>query len=372
MIRVFEEHHEAYFAWKEAGIRGAWCWHVDAHLDVGREADPARLGNAFVPWGGLNCGNYLYLAIQEGIVGRLTWVVPPDLPVGSLLRWTREHVNGWFDLTVEESVGLRLEDGYVTGTVLGIRFDVGTAAALPVPTEPVLLDVDLDYYVTQTGEQWSAPGDFPPSLYTTVAWSVKGGWLPPSLRHLASPWVEDTSGYEGDALDRAAACVRFKRYEEALALLGSGVEAGYLRGTCFYHLGQHEQALATWRLLLEEELPVDGRAYVLGLASEAACTLDRPQEALGYAEEALALREDYRLYWASAAAYEKSGALRQATQQVRRALRLAEPYVFGLQMRAALARLYKKQEKHGLASLELAILEKADLGGDFRPLTLLR
>jgi len=372
LIRVFEEHHDAYFAWKEAGIRGAWCWHVDAHLDIGREADPARLGNAFVPWGGLNCGNYLYLAIREGIVGRLTWVIPPDLPVGSLLRWTREHVNGWFDLTVEESVGLRLEDGYVTGTVLGIRFDVGTADKLPVPDEPVLLDVDLDYYVTQQGEQWSSPGSFPPAVFTTVAWSVKGGWLPPSLRHLASFWVSDTSGYAGEPLDEAASLVRFKRYEEALGLLGSSIEERYLRGTCFYHLRRFEAALEEWEALLALELPADGRAYVLGLASEALNTLDRPQEALARAEEALALREDYRLYWAAAAAHEKLGALRPATQQVRRALRLAEPYVFGLQMRAALARLYKKQDKNGLASLELAILEKADLGGDFRPVTLLR
>lgn len=325
-----------------------------------------------MPWGGLNCGNYLYAAIQEGTVGRLTWVIPPDLPVGSLLRWTREHVNGWFDLTVEESVGLRLVDGYVTGTVLGIRFDVGTAAALPSPSEKVLLDVDLDYFVTQTGELWAEPTSFPPSDFTTIAYSVKGGWLPPALRRLASFWGVDFHGYAGDALDRAAALVRFKRYEEALGLLGTTVEERYLRGTACFHLGRHDDALREWEALLELDLPPDGRAYVAGLASEALCTLDSPSQALRYAEEALALREDYRLYWASAAAYEKLGALRQATQQVRRALRLAEPYVFGLQMRAALARLYKKQEKHGLASLELAILAKADLGGDFRPLTLLR
>ncbi len=325
-----------------------------------------------MPWGGLNCGNYLYAAIQEGIVGRLTWVIPPDLPVGSLLRWTRDHLNGWFDLTVEESVGLQLVDGYVTGTVLGVRFDVGTAAALPFPSEKVLLDVDLDYFVTQQGELWAEPTSFPASDFTTVAYSVKGGWLPPSLRRLASFWVADTSGYEGNALDQAAALLRLKRYDEALPLLGTSVEERYLRGTAAFHLGRHEDALHEWEALLSEALPNDGRAYVAGLASEALVTLDRPSEALRYAEEALALREDYRLYWASAAAYEKLGALRQATQQVRRALRLAEPYVFGLQMRAALARLYKKQEKHGLASLELGLLAQADLGGDFRPLTLLR
>ena len=81
-----EEHHEAYFLWKNLGIQGAWCWHFDAHLDIGREgltearmaalvdcrspaeaAQVGALGNCYLPWGGLHCGNYLYPAIKEGI-----------------------------------------------------------------------------------------------------------------------------------------------------------------------------------------------------------------------------------------------------------------------------------------------------------------
>ena len=32
-----EDHSQAYFVWKQADIKSAWCWHVDAHLDIGRD-----------------------------------------------------------------------------------------------------------------------------------------------------------------------------------------------------------------------------------------------------------------------------------------------------------------------------------------------
>lgn len=390
-----EEHCEAYFAWKRAGIREAWCWHVDAHLDIGRDGlDEGTLaalaecdgyseaqqrglcGDPFLPWGGLNCGNYLYAAIRQGIVGRLTWVIPPDLPVGGLLSWARNHLNGWLDLEIAESVALKERQGYVAGTLLGIPFWVGPAEALPPPDEPVLLDIDLDYFLTTRGELWAESQAFPPACFTTVAYSVKGGYLPPEHRRLAAPWVEDSAGYQPDEIDRAAGLVRLLRYDEAIELLKEqpGIPAGYLLGTCYHHQARHDLALQTWRrMLADPDLPPAARAYLSGLASEALCRLERPREALEYALAAQSYVEpDYRLYWAAAAAHEKLGELRQATQMVRRGLRLAEPYMFSLQMRLVLARLYKMQDKHGLARLELEQLARADLGGELRPLTLLR
>lgn len=91
-------------------------------------------------------------------------------------------------------------------------------------------------------------------------------------------------------------------------------------------------------MLERGDVPAEGRAYLLGLASETLCRLDLPQQALDYALQAQqAVELDYRLYWAAAAALEKMGDLRQATQMIRRGLRLAEPYLFGLQMRLVLA-----------------------------------
>jgi len=399
-IVAMEEHCEALFAWKAAAIQDAWCWHMDAHLDVGRDGlsgpvlerlancdtylsarQQGLCGNAYLPWGGLHCGNYLYAAIQQGIVSRLTWVLPPDLP-GPLLRsWAQEHVNGWLDLTVDEWVSLGEEQGYVSGTLLGIPFQLGVAEALPRPGRAVLLDVDLDYFLTQQGQIWQdpkacSPSDFPPSLLTTVAYSVVGGYTPTAFRHLAGYWLDPVEGYQATPLDEAAGLLRQKRYAEALSRLASesSLEAGYIRGTCYHHLQNFGRALECWQdLLSRSHLHPEGRAYLLGLACETLCQLDRPAEGL---EQALLAQQlvppDYRLYWTAALALEKMGDLRPATQMLRRGLRLAEPYVFGLQMRLVLARLYRKQKKEGLARLELALLEKADRGGQMRALTLLR
>lgn len=400
-----EEHCEAYFAWKRAGIKDAWCWHVDAHLDIGTdglgserlsqlapcqshaEARSAGLcGNSYLPWGGLHCGNYLYPAIQEGIVGKLTWVIPPGIIEGRLLSWSREHLNGWFDLSLAECDGLQELKGRVEGTLLGIPFEMGTVENLELPGEPVLFDLDIDYFLTAEEEVWWPAEELAAlvkplkSLYTTVAYSVKGGYTPTELRTLAAPFIEgSTEGYSGTPLDRAAGMVRAQRHQDAVPVLKElrsthPVEAGYLLGSCHHHLGQLEEALAAWTELFQLELPPDGRAYLLGLCSEVLCKLERPEEALKLAKEALKLMgdEDYRYHWACAAAYDKMNQPRRALQALRRTLKLAEPYLFGLRARSTLARIYRAQGKEGLAKIELAKLAASDSMGVFKPLTLLR
>lgn len=389
-----EDHSQAYWAWKKAGVHGAWCWHVDAHLDLGQDGltsavlDELRLasaprpelqGNAYLPWGGLHCGNYLLPAIREGMVSRLTWVIPPWLAEGRLLSWAREHLLGWLDLTLSEWAALHESEGVVRGTLVGIPFEVGTAERLRLPEELVLLDVDLDYWVTEAGEVWQDPAELrlPPSLLTTVAYSVRGGYLPDGCRSLGERFFPaGTEGLTATALDRAAALVRQHRHAEAIPALRElepSVEATYLRGTSHHHLGQSEEALACWKWLSRQELPVDGRAYVGGLCAETLCALGRPEEAREYALQSQRLApDDYRYFWALAQAQEQCDDLREATRTLRRGLALAEPYVFGLQMRLALARLYRRQDKGGLARIELERLERADVTGELRPLTLLR
>jgi hypothetical protein len=372
---LMEDHSQAYFAWKRAGLRDRWCWHVDAHLDIGRDGlDAGTLeallpalepmaelsGNAYVPWGGLNCGNYLYAAIRHRLVGRLTWVIPPDLPQGNLLQWARAHVNGWLDLTLDESASFRDAGGYVEGRLLGIPFQAGTAEALPQPDQPVLLDVDLDYYLDAKGRVWSQPpGPLPESLCTTVAYSVLGGYTPTSERRLAAPWTKDwADGYQGNALDQAAQHVRWRQFQPGLDCLSGdhSLNAEYLRGTCQHHLAEYQPALATWNRLIPQ-LPPQGQAYLAGLASELLCThLKQPAPALEYARRGLQLVEDYRLYYAAAVALELLDQPRQAAQMLRRGLRLAEGLVISQKMRYLLARLYRKQGKDGLARLELAQL----------------
>ncbi|MBS2037831.1 hypothetical protein JST97_22795 [bacterium] len=372
-----EDHSQAYFAWKQAGFRGQWCWHVDAHLDIGRDGLDAQTldrlrdcrvwtaelsGNAYVPWGGLNCGNYLYAAIQHGMVGRLTWVIPPDLPQGALLSWGRAHLNGWLDLTLQESDGLHDAGGYLQGTLLGIPFQLGTAEALPFPDQAVLLDIDLDYYLDARGQVWrQPPGPLPESLCTTVAYSVLGGYTPTHHRSLAACWTQDwQQGYQANSLDQAAQHIRWRQFEAGLNCLqhDRSPNAEYLRGTCQHHLCRYEEALATWQRLMPE-VPPQGQAYLSGLASELLSThLHQPAQALQFAQQGLRIQEDYRLHYAAAVALERLEQPRQATQMLRRALRQAEDLVISQKMRHLLARLYRKQGKDGLAQIELALLRQ--------------
>ncbi|MCA9791161.1 MAG: hypothetical protein KC910_05175 [Candidatus Eremiobacteraeota bacterium] len=403
-VLAMEEHCEAYFAWKRAGFKDVWCYHVDAHLDIGTDGlgqatlaqlaecqslDEARAqgltGNAYLPWGGLHCGNYLYPAIREGIVSGLTWVVPPSVVEGSLLPWTRAHLNGWFDLELGDYRSLRLVDGHVEGIVMGIPFQLGTFETLPRPDRPVLFDLDIDYFLTPTGEVWQEAQEFAEqcdleSLMTTVAYSVVGGYTPTRFRRLAQPFIQGSvEGYEAGPLDEAAALVRFHRYQEALPKLHSllerhPIEATYLSGTCLHNLGQHQEALGVWLGLLDRsDISLDGRLYLGGLCVELAARLDRPEEALELAQRAQqGSPPDYRLCWAAALALEQLGQGLKATRMLRRGLALAAPYLNSLAMRSSLARLYKRQGKAGLAKLELQKLEAEDVTGHFRALTLLR
>ena len=404
-LRVMEEHHDAYFFWKELGIRDAWCWHIDAHLDIGREgltpkrlellsgcesseraAELGSLGNCYLPWGGLHCGNYLYPAIREGLVGRLTWVIPPHLPVGELLEWTRGHLDGWFELTLEEWSSFRLEDGVVRGEALGIPIEVGFWENLPRPEGEVLVDVDIDYFLTEQGEVWRDSTEMAHELKnwkilaTTVAYSVKGGYTPTEHRQLASPFLggSGVDGYVASRLDLATALYRCHQYSEALEALADleepySLESLYYQGSVYQKTEQFGKALESWSQLVERaEIPADGLAYLNGLCAEMCLKLERFDEAIKYATQGKKLApSDYRHPWSEAVARENQGDLKLAIKLVRRALRLAENSLFSLKVRLALARLYRRQGRRELSRLELAQLALHDVTGQYRSSTLL-
>ncbi len=414
---AMEEHWEAYFVWKRSGFKGGWCWHVDAHLDISRDGlDPANLkrvaacrsgreareqglmGNSYLPWGGLHCGNYLYPAIEEGMVSRLTWVIPPGLPEGDLLDWSREHLNSWLELSRAEYAELRLEGGRVVGTLLGIPFEMGPLEALdpptPEPGQPLLVDLDIDYFLNEDGTVWGRPESLLEALRPmridclTVAYSVSGGYTPFEHRDLAAPFLfgaaEDRGEmYRETAQDRMVALVRRHQYDRALEQLESEVSEvafdpvvrAYYRGSCLHHLGRFEEAHREWSELLQRTpsgLADDGRAYLEGLCSELALKLGRPEQAAAHARAARRLAPgDYRSLFFEAAATEGLGDLRRATQLLRRSLRLAPDYLFTLNMRLGLVRLYRRQKKEGLAQIELQNLRAQDVTGRFLPQVLL-
>ena len=220
---LFDDHYEAFPLWREAGLSGLTCVHVDAHLDVmedgfnpkileGIKAARTRAeldrfrGDADLPWGGFHCGNYLYPALLDGTVTTLIWLLPREVIKGtSLLDGSRQELQNWVDLTFEEYSSFRFEDGRVEGTLMGCRMVVCTSESFPelsaAEKKNLALDIDVDYFVRLKDDKiWQTPYQLKDALgpiepvALTVAMSCEGGYTPTAERYLGQVCLDLFSG----------------------------------------------------------------------------------------------------------------------------------------------------------------------------------
>lgn len=220
---LFDDHYQAFPLWREAGLKGLTCIHVDAHLDVSCDGfDATSLqgiaeaktsqeleryrGNPSLPWGGFHCGNYLYPALVDGTVTTLIWVVPSGLvDPESMLASARQTLQSWVDLSLEEYTSFKAKPGRVEGVLLGRRFVICTADQMPQLSEAeassIALDIDVDYFIRLKDDTiWQTPyelaailGPIQP-LALTVAISCGGGYTPPFYRFLGKICYDVFSG----------------------------------------------------------------------------------------------------------------------------------------------------------------------------------
>lgn len=262
---LFDDHSEALSLWKEAGLRGLTCLHVDAHLDVmaegftsetlkgiaaaGSGAELARFrGDPRLPWGGLHCGNYLYPALLDGTVTTLIWLLPGHiLKVPSLLEAVRMELASWIDLTFAEDRSLREVEGRIEGELLGRRFVVCTSESMPALSQPqqasLALDIDIDYFVRLSDDRiWQTPHQLHDALGSlrpqalTVALSCDGGYTPVSERFLGKLCLEVFSGQP----ERRRHEMEMMRAGQWEALLARGPEDW--KPSALLHLGRDEEA----------------------------------------------------------------------------------------------------------------------------------
>ncbi len=224
-IHLYENHSSALIAWRRAGVAGRVVLHLDGHADFDWLPDEtvARVAAArpeelsalelhpysvdgetyrrFAIW------NFLYPAVRLGIVRELVWVVPdgtlPDaaaavrLSRGALLERLQR-------VPLEEAATLRIAGRLLEGTLLGVRVLVCELADLPRLEEPVLLDVDLDFFSTASAltqrvlaQPWIEPEALLERLrerevrtdLVTLSYSTFGGYLPPGLRWIGPEMV---------------------------------------------------------------------------------------------------------------------------------------------------------------------------------------
>lgn len=178
-LYLVNDHDEAYSFWKNLGIKQKTLVHFDAHIDfewiaeknaetLFRSASSSALSETLRnPFGWslstpdhqkVHLGNYLHKALKEGMVGRWYWVVPDPMWQSAKVR---ERI--WHDLLDYHRfrsgpMDFPRKRGQVFETsFLGVPTVVGSLESLPVFSEPVLLNIDVDYLTAQVFEQIPPP-----------------------------------------------------------------------------------------------------------------------------------------------------------------------------------------------------------------------
>jgi len=164
--------------------------HIDAHLDFAWMKDSDSL----------NIGNYLYPAIKEGIIKELYWVVPTPIwknPAG------REYLKEWLYKKILSGNKMEEQNGMLSFLLMNAKVSICDLEALPVFNKNVMLDIDMDFFVTSTMQEadfphrhertmWLPIEDFSADIqekapfieYVTISHSVKYGYTPIEFRAL--------------------------------------------------------------------------------------------------------------------------------------------------------------------------------------------
>lgn len=221
-VKLIENHNQAYYFWKKLGISNKPLIHFDAHIDFNfHPAKPLRqtLEEAKSKQGLLrqlsqnlaykqlnikeesltNIGNYIYPAIRDGIVSDFYWVIPGERQeFKSSLKNLRHILRAFFYQDPFKTGRIAKENGMLKAEIYGRNFIVTTLDGLPANITDAIVDIDCDFFTTETIRRAKAAQDidrrFPwvwPEAFVdrlknkrirpsciTIAYSVNGGFTP--------------------------------------------------------------------------------------------------------------------------------------------------------------------------------------------------
>ncbi|NLO91283.1 MAG: tetratricopeptide repeat protein [Elusimicrobia bacterium] len=223
-IKLIEDHDQALKLWRKRGLRGLPLVHVDAHIDFrvpsaerpftavssARSVEELKRGLeaslAFLRYSAdfsrqTDIGNYIYPALEEGIVSGVYWVVPGT---GEELRRDRPLLEKILLSSLGSGVRPVFSGEGACCRFRGREFRVCTLDTLP-RLGGALLDIDADFMTADSlrnAENTSVIGrravSCPPEklfvslkksvrapAMVTIAYSTNGGFTPMRFRHLA-------------------------------------------------------------------------------------------------------------------------------------------------------------------------------------------
>lgn len=200
-VVLLEDHHLAYKQWVKRKFHNKIIVHIDAHLDY----QPADKNN-------MNLGNFLYFAAKDKIFKKMYWVVPGTVKelkndVFEIVKILK-NIQRYNIYKNQKHKKITFYKGIISTNIDDIRIHICTIDTLPDIKNPVLLDIDIDYFIVDRlknsspfnniGErkQWLTLNEFMHNVkklqkikYTTIVYSVNGGYTPQVYKTIADKLV---------------------------------------------------------------------------------------------------------------------------------------------------------------------------------------
>lgn len=228
-IYLIENHHEAYSLWKKNNISNTTLVHIDAHIDY----DQNKL--ALTNDQNITIGNFIYPAVETGMIKSFYWVIPGTkesfshniFAIKQLILKLQTHEKATFEKYLEGIIILKLEK---------ITLYICVLETLPKLVDPVLLDIDVDFFINCSlnesqavqnigkKKQWLSVGQFLKQIknklknvsLTTIVYSTNGGWTPMKYKTIGDQLAQGLGINDKNLFSRILAGNYFKRFRSLL------------------------------------------------------------------------------------------------------------------------------------------------------------
>jgi len=159
-----ENHDQAFYVWRDAGVKQRVLVHIDAHHDMWWIQDQTAISIA----------NFICPALRQDLVREIFWVVPDATFENARTRKPiLRHLKKLLKTYPTASRSVIEEEHRITASVLGKTLTVCPLRELPDLRENVLLDIDVDYLVIPRVSYGGADRRAPPGKPQRIGRDVR-------------------------------------------------------------------------------------------------------------------------------------------------------------------------------------------------------
>ena len=161
-VKVIENHKSALTYWLDSGIKNAVLVSIDAHDDIKRIPDSyiqelKVLSNQRVTTsagaeahqnfsGKVTNGNFLYAAAKLGIFKEIFWIIPAPYTGTSNQENSLISLLNYYNFFKKDIKTFKMAGNCFKGQVNGIPFSLCDVDSLPDIHEPIVLNIDSDFF----------------------------------------------------------------------------------------------------------------------------------------------------------------------------------------------------------------------------------